>query len=79
MPKAHALTACFHFPVFGSWKLETYTLQWLKFGAQAVSAILSHCGRKRKISPRNILKKLSFQFPEFPPLRGPATGNRTGP
>ena len=74
MPKVYALTTCFQFPVFGAWKVETYTFQWFKYGAMAVSGLLSNCRRKPKFSPLNLLKTLSFQFPEFPPLRG--TGNR---
>lgn len=77
MPKVYALTACFHFPVFGAWKLETYTFQWLKLGTMAVSGLLSNCHRKPKFSPHNLLKTLSFQFPEFPPPTGdrqPETG-----
>lgn len=74
MPKVYAFTACFHFPVFGAWKLETYTFQWFKFGAMVVSGLLSNCRRKPKFPPHNLLKTFSFQFPEFPPLRG--TGNR---
>ena len=74
MPKVYALTTCFQFPVFDPWKLETYTFQWLKLGAMAVSGLLSNCRRKPKFSPHNLLKTLSFQFPDFPPLRG--TGYR---
>ena len=74
MPKVYTLTSCFHFPVSGVRKLETYTFQWLTFGAQAGSGLLSNCRRKLKFSPHNLLKTLSFQFPELPPLRG--TGNR---
>ena len=74
MPKVYALTTCFQFPVFDAWKLETYTFQWLKLGAMTVSGLHSNCHWKPKFLPHNSLKSLSFQFPEFPPLRG--TGNR---
>lgn len=74
MPKVYALTTCFQFPVFDARKPETDTFQWLKLGAMAVSGLLSNCRRKLKFSPHNLLKTLSFQFPDFPPLRG--TGSR---